>query len=116
MAHPSLIADQPFDPGIGGQFVCIAQGYPMFDSRTVLVNFLNNRQKSHVKTHHSIFSMVHDPRDLLWMQSGVERMQNPATAADTEIQFQMSVAIPRQSGNTVALIDLPAVECVGNLP
>jgi hypothetical protein len=79
------------------------------------MDFLNDRQKSHVKAQHVVFCVVDDPSDLFRVQTGVQGVQHPATAAHTKVNFQMPVTIPRQSGNARAMADFPIINGVGHL-
>jgi hypothetical protein len=76
---------------------------------------LNDRQKRHVKTQHMVFGVVDDPSNLLRVQTRVQGVQDPATAADTKVNFQMPVTVPSQRGNPRTSRHLPTIDGIGHL-
>ena len=74
----TLVATQPGNSRVGGQFVCIAQRNPVLDGGAMAVHGLDDGQESHVKAQHLVFGMVGNPGDLLGMQPRIEGVQHPA--------------------------------------
>ena len=79
------------------------------------MNRLNDGKESHIKAEHLVFCVIGNPCNLVWMQTRIDGVQNAATTAYSEIQLQMAIAIPGQSGYAVTERQLCCVQGVRDL-
>ena len=112
---PGFVADQARNARIRWQDFFIAQRDEMLDRGAAAVNGLHNRQEAHVKTKNGIFSVVSDPGDLVWVKSGVQRMQHTSGAAHTKIQLQVPIAVPGECRHALTEPNIHAIKSIGHL-
>ncbi len=73
---------------------------------------LDQRKKRQVEEHDAIFRMVDDVRELINMQTGVQRMQHGPGPRHGKVQLHVTVAVPRQRRYPLARLDAEACEGV----
>ena len=62
-----------------------------------------------------VLSVIEDIDQLLLEQSRVDRVAHRAYARDAVIKLEMAIAVPRQGGDPVALVDAQGLQHVGQL-
>ena len=113
--QPRLVTQQPRHPAVGRQSRRVAQRHPMLHRRALRVHRLHQRQKRHVKQQHRILSVIHDPRQLLRVQPGVQRVQHIACPAHPKVQLQVPVTVPRQRCHPLAPRQPHAIQRIRHL-
>ena len=74
----------------------------------------NQRQKGQIEKQDLVFGVIGDPDHLIRMQPRIHRVQNAAGPRDRVVQLHMSVAVPRQRSDAIALLDTTRRQRIGH--
>ena len=89
---------------------------PALNTRALASDALDQRPEVGIKKDVAIFSMVDDVDDLFREQPRIDRVTNKARAGGAVIGLHVPVVVPRQRGDAIALLQIPGLHGIGQLP
>src|ERR1700722_6743840 len=83
----------------------IAQSDPSFYVRTLRRDDVDERAEGHVEDHVFVVGVIDDERDLIGEKPRVDRVANGAHTGHAVVALQVTVAVPGQRADALALLD-----------
>ena len=75
----------------------------------------DQRQKRQVEKQRAIFGVIGDPRDLVRMESWIDRMQHAARTRNGEVKLHVPISAPAERCHTLSPRDAKPGKRVGHL-
>jgi len=77
---------------------------------------LDERRQTRVDDERTVACMCGDVADVVRMEAQVERVQDEATARDTEVRLEVLVVVPAERGDAVTALEAKLAQCQRELP